>query len=84
MVMEASGMKMEEIESQYHMTRRIESEECCLDHASLIVTSTADEIESQWSLYNQKRRNIYVVIPPGIDLTRFHPPNLEQVSRDGL
>jgi len=64
------------------MTRRIESEECCLDHASLIVTSTADEIESQWSLYNQKRRNIYVVIPPGIDLTRFHPPNLEQVSRD--
>ncbi|GJQ09295.1 hypothetical protein GpartN1_g1086.t1 [Galdieria partita] len=73
-VLQSSGMKMEDIESQYQITRRIESEECCLDYASLIVTSTADEIDSQWSLYDQKRRSIYVVIPPGIDLTRFHPP----------
>ncbi|GJD12893.1 Probable sucrose-phosphate synthase 1 [Galdieria sulphuraria] len=81
-VLQTSGMKMEEIESQYQMTRRIESEECCLDYASLIVTSTADEIESQWGLYDQRRRSVYVVIPPGIDLTRFHPPIGEELSAD--
>eukprot|EP00871_Galdieria_phlegrea_P001831 jgi/Galph1/2649/GphlegSOOS_G1283.1 len=80
LALEASGMSTEAIEQLYQMARRIESEECCLDTCSLIVTSTADEIESQWKLYDQKRKDLFVVIPPGVDLARFHPPSDSELA----
>ena len=38
-------------ESQYKIGRRIEAEERALDHATVVVVSTEDEIREQWGLY---------------------------------
>lgn len=68
------GMAAHLIETQYNMTRRIEAEETTLDVASLVIASTRQEVEQQYSQYaNYQPRNMQV-IPPGIDLSRFHPP----------
>ncbi|XP_061350177.1 probable sucrose-phosphate synthase 3 [Gastrolobium bilobum] len=42
----------EDINSTYKMMRRIEAEELSLDAAELVVTSTKQEIEEQWGLYD--------------------------------
>jgi sucrose-phosphate synthase len=70
----ASGLSREQTEKRYNMTRRIEAEEDILGTAALVVTSTNQEIEEQYGLYNHYQPERMTVIPPGIDLTRFHPP----------
>lgn len=40
------------INSTYKMMRRIEAEELSLDAAELVITSTKQEIEEQWELYD--------------------------------
>eukprot|EP01018_Ginkgo_biloba_P012399 Gb_17607 [translate_table: standard] len=42
----------EDINSTYKIMRRIEAEELSLDSAELVVTSTRQEIEEQWGLYD--------------------------------
>lgn len=42
----------EEINATYKITRRIEAEELTLDASEVVITSTRQEIEQQWSLYN--------------------------------
>lgn len=42
----------EDINSTYKITRRIEAEELSLDAAELVITSTKQEIEEQWGLYD--------------------------------
>ncbi|KAF5752497.1 hypothetical protein HS088_TW01G00409 [Tripterygium wilfordii] len=42
----------EDINTTYKITRRIEAEELSLDAAELVVTSTKQEIEEQWGLYD--------------------------------
>ncbi|KAL0407625.1 UNVERIFIED_CONTAM: putative sucrose-phosphate synthase 1 [Sesamum radiatum] len=42
----------EEINSTYKIMRRIEAEEMTLDDAEVIITSTRQEIEEQWRLYD--------------------------------
>ncbi|CAK9137947.1 unnamed protein product [Ilex paraguariensis] len=42
----------EDINSTYKIMRRIEAEELGLDAAELVVTSTRQEIEEQWGLYD--------------------------------
>ncbi|KAF9613835.1 hypothetical protein IFM89_012367 [Coptis chinensis] len=42
----------EEINSTYKIMRRIEAEELSIDASEVIVTSTRQEIEEQWSLYD--------------------------------
>lgn len=42
----------EDINATYKIMRRIEAEELCLDSAELVVTSTRQEIEEQWGLYD--------------------------------
>ncbi|KAI4317531.1 hypothetical protein L6164_025393 [Bauhinia variegata] len=42
----------EDINSTYKMMRRIEAEELSLDAAELVITSTKQEIEEQWGLYD--------------------------------
>ena len=69
----ASGLSREMIEQRYHMTRRIEIEEDILGTAELVVTSTNQEIEEQYGLYNHYQPERMAVIPPGVDLARFHP-----------
>ena len=71
----ASGVRREVIEERYNMTRRINAEEETLGAASLVVTSTTQEIEEQYGLYDHYQPNRMSVIPPGTDLERFHPPD---------
>jgi len=70
----ASGLDRERIEEHYNITRRIAAEEEALGAADLVVTSTRQEIESQYALYDYYRPEQMGVVPPGVDLERFHPP----------
>lgn len=70
----AKGLSSEEIESTYNMSRRIHAEEELLANANLVITSTRNEIESQYGLYNYYDPDCMAVIPPGTDLDMFYPP----------
>lgn len=69
----ASGLKQSEIEQRYNISRRIEAEEDTLGAADLVITSTHQEIEKQYGLYDYYQPKQMRVIPPGTDLDRFHP-----------
>jgi sucrose-phosphate synthase len=68
------GLKAEDIESRYNMSRRIEAEEETLANAYMVVASTRQEVEEQYALYDHYRPERMVVVPPGTDLGRFSPP----------
>jgi sucrose-phosphate synthase len=70
----ANGMSGEAIEKTYNMRRRIHAEEELLANADLVITSTRNEIEVQYGLYNYYDPDCMTVIPPGTDLERFRPP----------
>jgi sucrose-phosphate synthase len=70
----ASGLSHDEIECTYNMARRIDAEEEILANADLVITSTHNEIEAQYGLYNYYDPERMSVVPPGTDLTLFHPP----------
>ena len=70
----ASGVKQEVIDTRYTMDRRINAEEETLAAAALVITSTTQEIEEQYGLYDHYQPERMSVIPPGTDLERFHPP----------
>ena len=53
---------------------RIDAEETTLATAELFITSTHNEIEEQYGLYDYYLPERMRVIPPGTDLKRFHPP----------
>ncbi len=69
----ANGMSSEDIETTYNMARRINAEEELLANAALVITSTANEIETQYGLYNYYDPGCMTVIPPGTDLELFFP-----------
>jgi len=69
----AVGMGIEQIEERYHMQARISAEEDILSCAELVITSTRNEIESQYELYDYHTPEKMAVIPPGINLEQFHP-----------
>ena len=69
----AMGLPHDEIEHTYNMVRRIDAEEEILANADLVITSTHNEIESQYGLYNYYDPKRMSVIPPGTDLILFHP-----------
>jgi len=70
----AKGLSRSEIERVYNMERRIDAEEEVLANADLVITSTHNEIEEQYGLYNYYDPARMAVIPPGTDLIQFHPP----------
>jgi sucrose-phosphate synthase len=70
----AKGLSREAIESTYNMSRRVSAEEELLANADLVITSTRNEVESQYGLYNYYDPDCMTVIPPGTDLVRFRPP----------
>jgi sucrose-phosphate synthase len=76
----ANGISAEEIEDTYNMARRIDAEEDVLANADMVITSTNNEIEEQYSLYTFYDSSRMTVIPPGTDLALFHPPNAEEES----
>ena len=69
----AGGLKREEIERRYKISRRIEAEEETLSVAERVITSTHQEIEQQYGMYNFYQPDQMRVIPPGTDLQQFFP-----------
>ncbi|MEN8108639.1 MAG: HAD family hydrolase [Pseudomonadota bacterium] len=69
----ARGLKRDVIEARYNMSRRIEAEEDILGAAELVITSTNQEIEQQYGLYDHYQPDKMQVIPPGTALEDFHP-----------
>ena len=70
----AAGIKRGEIEDTYHISRRIEAEETTLGVAERVITSTQQEVEQQYGLYDYYQPERMRVIPPGTNLTQFFPP----------
>jgi len=70
----AVGLDREQLEEKYCISRRIAAEENTLGTADLVITSTHQEIESQYGLYDYYRPEQMRVVPPGVDLERFIPP----------
>ena len=68
------GVSVEVLERRYNFCRRIEAEEITLGNAGLVVTSTLQEVREQYAAYENHHPSRMVVIPPGVDLSRFHPP----------
>jgi len=68
------GHTRESVEDRYHIARRIEAEEQALEAADMVITSTAQEVSSQYESYEHYLPARMEVIPPGVDLTRFSPP----------
>ena len=70
----AGGLSSETVEARYNMQRRIEAEELTLASAECVITSTHQEIEAQYELYDHYQPDQMRIIPPGTDLVQFHPP----------
>jgi sucrose-phosphate synthase len=74
----ARGLARQEIEQAYNIGRRIDAEEDILANADLVITSTHNEIEEQYGLYDYYDPGRMSVIPPGTDLVQFHPPSPDE------
>jgi len=70
----ASDFTAQEIEERFNMSRRIEAEEMTLATAQRVITSTYQEIENQYELYDYYQPEQMRVIPPGTDFKQFMPP----------
>ncbi len=68
------GALPDAVESEYRISQRIEAEEIALDNASFVVASTQQEVEEQYSQYDNYHPRRMLVMPPGVDLDRFYPP----------
>lgn len=69
----ADGLSEARINKQYKMDIRIKVEEEIMRRADLIITSTQQEIDKQYGLYDNGDHGRFAVIPPGIDLDSFYP-----------
>jgi len=78
----AGGMKRDDIEQRYNISRRIDAEEEVLGAAEYIITSTRQEIIEQYGMYDYYQPERMKVIPPGTDLERFYPPQGDEYDSD--
>lgn len=78
----AHGLKRDEIEERYNMSRRINAEEDTLGAAELVITSTYQEIEEQYELYDYYQPQSMRIIPPGTDMQLFYPPDGSEYDCD--
>jgi sucrose-phosphate synthase len=78
-----AGRREDAIERQFNLGRRIAAEEETLAQASVVVASTREEVERQWSAYENFRPRRSVVVPPGVDTSRFSPPAAGRVEPSG-
>jgi len=62
------------LDRQFNFPQRIEAEEVALETASVVITSTQQEVDQQYELYDHYEPERMEVIPPGVDLSRFRPP----------
>lgn len=70
----AGGLRAGQIEERFNMSRRIEAEELTLATAQRVITSTHQEIEEQYELYDHYQPEQMRVVPPGTNLRQFMPP----------
>lgn len=75
------GTKLETLERRYRISRRIEAEETALDNAAFVVASTHQEVDEQYAVYDNYQPRRMMVIPPGVDLSRFTPPSRSSRQR---
>ena len=78
----ASGLTASEVEERYNMVRRVEAEELTLASAERVITSTYQEIEEQYGLYDHYQPEMMRVVAPGTDVKNFHPPEGNELSTD--
>jgi len=76
----ASGLSSQQVEELYNITRRIEAEEMTLATAERVFTSTFQEIEEQYELYDHYLPELMRVVPPGTDLKLFTPPTGDELK----
>ena len=62
-----------DLERKYKLTTRIEAEEFALETAQMVVTSTNQEVQQQYEMYDHYVPSRMEVIPPGVDLSLFSP-----------
>ncbi|MEA1948311.1 MAG: HAD-IIB family hydrolase [Thermodesulfobacteriota bacterium] len=67
------GMKETEIVKKYKIDHRISVEEEVMNYADLIIASTAQEVNTQYGMYQHNKLPDFRVIPPGIDIEKFYP-----------
>ena len=67
----SAGLSRSDIENRYNISQRIEAEELALANADLVITSTTNEREDQYELYDYYNPSTMRVIPPGVDLDLF-------------
>ena len=76
----ASGLSAEQVERVYNMSRRIEAEELTLATAERVITSTHQEIEEQYEIYDHYQPDQMRVVPPGTNLQQFTPPSGQELD----
>ena len=55
------------LEDRYHFAARLTAERLAMNHSGVDITSTRQEIEEQYGMYNHREVPGYRVVPPGID-----------------
>ncbi|MDG6778269.1 HAD-IIB family hydrolase [Thiomicrorhabdus sp. zzn3] len=70
----ANGVSPQEIDTRYNMIRRVDAEEYVLATAERVITSTHQEIEEQYEIYDFYHPEQMRVLPPGTNLSQFKPP----------
>ncbi len=71
----AKGLAQKTIEDRYNINNRIEAEEIVLGTAAMVIASTKQEVDEQYAEYDNYQPKRMVVIPPGVNLDRFHAPD---------
>lgn len=71
------GADPAELEERYRISRRIAAEEDALAGATLLISSTRQELAEQYAGYETPLPRRSRVIPPGVDLHRFSHPDAE-------
>lgn len=86
-LLSSGGLTRNQIEATYNISRRIEAEERCLDVSTMVFTSTQQEVDEQWGLYNGYNSKLAKVLhfrrsqgrhmpcmkvsPPGLDFSNL-------------
>ncbi len=80
----AAGIDHDQIEQTYSISKRIDAEELALAHANLLITSTKQESDEQYARYGRFSSKNVEIIPPGVDLNRFHSidSNLKEEEKE--
>ena len=70
-LLEQGEQSRSDLEQTFQFSARNEAEEIALETASLVITSTSQEVREQYELYEHYQPDRMEIIPPGVDLDRF-------------